>query len=145
MIPSGPEWIVTWPDIGGAIGALIIIGAAVWAVRRFVHPIMVRISLVTDLILGRPAQQGIPGQPSMVERIDAVASDVTEIRAGLAEVKAEVKPNHGGSAHDKLSSEIGEVRAEAQAATASVTRLTQVLTQQYGIHLDTPDSGTPGV
>ena len=108
---------------------------------------MVRISLVTDLILGRPAQQGIPGQPSMVERIDAVASSVEQVKtqisaveAEVAEVKAEVKPNHGSSSHDKIITRVNAVNSR-------VDRLTQVLGQVYGIQIDPPeiDSGTPGV
>lgn len=138
-MPTAPEWLVTWPDIWGGVGGILVIVGLVWAVRRFVHPVMVRIGLVTDLILGRPAQQGIPGQPSMVERIDAVAVDVAEVKAEVAEVKAEVRPNHGGSSHDKII-------ARVNAVDSRVDRLTQVLGQVYGIQIDPPlDSGTPGV
>lgn len=138
-MPTGPEWPVTWPDVWGGLGALLVIVATVWAVRRFVHPVMVRIGLIGDLILGRSEQQGIPGQPSMVERIDAVAADVAEVKAEVAEVKAEVKPNHGGSSHDKIV-------AQVKAVDSRVDRLTQVLGQVYGIQIDPPaDSGTPGV
>ena len=143
-MPTVPEWVVTWPEVWRTAGALLVIAGGVWAVVRFVHPVMKRITLVLDLILGRPPQQGIEGQPSMVERIEHVAQDLAEVKAEVAEVKTQVKPNHGTSAHDKLSKEISAVQIEAQATKASVTRLTQVLTQQYGIQLDI-DSGTPGV
>lgn len=140
-MPTTPEWLVTWPDIWGGIGGLLVLIGVVWAVRRFVHPIMVRIGLVTDLILGRPDQQGIPGQPSMVQRIDDVRTDVAgvktevdKITARVEGIAAQVQPNHGTSAHDAITKRIDGVEAKTDAILAHL-----------GIEPPDIDSGTPGV
>lgn len=135
-MPTTPEWLVTWPDIWGGIGGLLVLIGVVWAVRRFVHPIMVRIGLVTDLILGRPDQQGIPGQPSMVQRIDDVRTDVAGVKTEVDKITARVEgvAAHGTSAHDAITKRIDGVEAKTDAILAHL-----------GIEPPDIDSGTPGV
>lgn len=102
------EWSVEWGDVLGALGALILIGGAVFAAWKVVNPIAAKFTRVADLILGRPDEQGIPGQPSMMDRFDAQDER-------LKAIERQITPNHGTSAHDKLAKRIDSVGAQVDA------------------------------
>jgi len=50
---------------------------------------------LADDFAGEPARPGVPGRPSLMERMAAVEQD-------LSRVKAEVTPNGGGSLKDAV-------------------------------------------
>jgi hypothetical protein len=106
-----PEWLdsVGIDDVIGALLALLLIGGLVLVLVKMVHPLMVKLTRVLDLILGRPDQQGIPGKPSMMDRFDALDDRMRAQDVQIAEIKGQVTPNHGSSAHDKLTRRIGRV------------------------------------
>lgn len=85
------QWVnaLTLADVIGAIVALGLIGSVVLGLAKLA-PLIARLSRVVDLILGRPEEQGIPGQPSMVERFE-------RIEARLASLEANLTPNHGST------------------------------------------------
>ena len=127
------EWHVEWGDLIGALGALILLGGALFIVWRTVTPIATKITRAVDLLLGRPAEQGIPALPSMVERIDEVKDSVRALDAAnterldaqndeIAQIKAQVTPNHGST--NKLSEDV-------QGITAALN----LLTQRFDEHL----------
>ena len=126
-MPHIPDsWLdaVTLGDVVGALLALGLIGGIVIGAVKL-SPILARITRVIDLILGRPAEQGIPAQPSMIDRLEAQDQQI-------AEIQKQVTPNHGSSAHDQLTKRIGRVDSKVD-----------VLFQHLGIEIppdDDPDT-----
>ena len=127
------EWHVEWGDLIGALGALILLGGALYVVWRTVNPIAAKVTRAVDLLLGRPEEQGIPKLPSMVERIDAVSEKVDALDVAnskriedqnveIDEIRAQVTPNHGSTS--KLSEDV-------QGITAALA----LLTQRFDDHL----------
>ncbi len=124
------SWIdtVTPGDIIGAVLAFFLIGSVIIVLIKLA-PLVARISRITDLILGRKPEQGIPGVPSMVERFDKIDGKLKEQdrttdakfaaqNAELAVIKAEVMPNHGSSSHDKITGRISRVEEKVDAVLA---------------------------
>lgn len=126
-MPSG--WLdqVSAQDILIALGAVVIVVGGIWLVVKFVHPVMVKVVRVLDLILGRPDEQGIPGKPSMMARFDQILGRLAgqdkvleRQNAAIAEIKAEVTPNHGGSAHDAITNRIDSLDIKVGSLDAKV-------------------------
>lgn len=72
-------------------GLIIMIGTLIvkWVVRS-VHPIVLKLTDLYELIIGKPAQQGLPAQPSMMDRFDSQDKDSREIKGELTGLKEEV-------------------------------------------------------
>lgn len=110
-----PGWLdqVSIADVVLALGGV----AAVAFVARFmlvhVHPLMLRLIRVLDLILGRPKQGGIPAAPSMIDRFDALDARLTAQDVAIAEVKQQVTPNHGSTS--KLAEDVQAIAAQLAA------------------------------
>lgn len=102
------DWLnqVTWTDVVAALAALLLIGGVVLAGWKFVHPIMVKITRVLDLFLGRPAERGIPAVPGVIERLDAQDDR-------LEKIEKQVTPNHGSTS--KLAEDVQGLRAALDA------------------------------
>lgn len=115
MMPTAPGWQVGWADIIGAFGALILIGGAVIVTVRVIHPMMRKLTLVLEQILGRPKSQGIPGVPSMIERFDTIDSRLTTQDKAIADIKEQVTPNHGSTS--KLSEDVQDIGAALEKLT----------------------------
>lgn len=112
MTPS-PDWInnVTPGDLLGGILALLLILSIVIAVVKWVNPMFVKVTRVLDLILGRPAEQGLPAQPSFVERLDAQDEK-------LKQIARQVTPNHGSTTH--LAEQVRVHHEEAMSAIKAI-------------------------
>jgi hypothetical protein len=112
-----PDWLdaVELGDVIGAVLALLLIGGVALVIFKVVHPLMVKLTRMLDLILGRPDQQGIPGKPSLIERVEAIHERMDAQDVQIAEIKGQVTPNHGSSAHDKLTRRIGRVDSKVDA------------------------------
>lgn len=106
-----PEWLndVGVDDVLGAVLAIVLIGVLVLAWYKTVHPLTARIGRVLDLILGRPDQQGIPGQPSMMDRFDTLDERMDGQDARLAKIEGQVTPNHGSTT--KLAEDVQQLKA----------------------------------
>jgi hypothetical protein len=119
-MPTIPDWTVSWANIGTTVGALLLLGGVVFMVWKAINPIAKKASRVMDLILGTPQEQGLPQQPSMIERIDQVSDKVTALDLAntlrldqqniqIAEIRSQVTPNHGSTS--KLSEDIQTIAA----------------------------------
>lgn len=97
----------TWADLLGAIAALALIGGAVLVIWKTIHPLMVKITHVLDVFLGRPGEQGIPAQPGVIERLEKIEQQVT--------------PNHGST--KKLTEEVQDLQADVKDVQADVKDL----------------------
>ena len=112
MTPS-PDWInnVTPGDLLGGILAVLLLFGIVLAVVKWVNPILVKVTRVLDLILGRPAEQGLPAQPSFIERLDSQD-------ARLDQIALQVTPNHGSTTH--LAEQVRRHHEEAMGAIKAI-------------------------
>ena len=106
-----PSWLdaVELSDVFGAILALLLIGGLALVIFKVVHPLMMKLTRVLDLILGRPDQQGIPGKPSMMDRFDALDDRMDAQDQRLESIEGQVTPNHGST--NKLSEDVQELKA----------------------------------
>lgn len=106
------DWFdgVTPGDIWAAVLALIMIGSVALAVVKVLHPLATKITRVLDLFLGRPAEQGIPAVPGVIERLDAQDARIAEHGQALSEIKEQVTPNHGSTT--KLSEDVQTLDAK---------------------------------
>lgn len=95
-------------DVWGGILAVALIGSVAFAVVKWLHPVVAKVTRVLDLFLGHPAEQGIPAVPGVIERLDAQD-------ARLEAIEHQITPNHGTSAHDKLAGRIDSVAAQVDA------------------------------
>lgn len=127
MFPSGWFSGVTPLDVWAAVLALLVTGTVVLGVVKVVHPIAQKITRVLDAFLGRPASQGIPAIPGVIERLDA--QDAVQAKQGetlieqgrqlaevLAQVKEQVTPNHGSTS--KLAEDVQALKSDLAVVVA---------------------------
>lgn len=103
---------IPWEDIDWATALLtvaLVVAVVVAIVKGWGIP--ARITRVLDMILGRPAEQGVPAIPSFEDRLKEQAE-------AIAEIRKQVTPNHGTSAHDKITRRISRVDAKVDAIFA---------------------------
>jgi len=124
-LPS--DWFdgVTPGDIWAAVLALIMIGSVALTVVKVIHPLATKITRVLDLFLGRPAEQGIPAVPGVIERLDAQD-------AQIAAIQEQVTPNRGSTT--KLSEDV-------RALDAKLTELLQRFEDHLHHQPSTPRRG----
>lgn len=101
-----PTWLTSVsPDaVWATILALGLIGSVTIAVIKVVHPITSKIVRVLDAFLGRPAEQGLPAIPGVIERLDSQDAKIEEHGQQLTQIKEQVTPNHGSTS--KLSEDV---------------------------------------
>lgn len=106
-----PGWLdqVSVQDVLLAIGGFVCVGLVVIGIVKVVHPVMVKVVRVLDLILGRPPQQGIPGKPSMMDRFDDLDKRMDGQDERLEAIEQQVTPNHGSTS--RLSDDVQELKA----------------------------------
>ena len=106
---------------------LIVLTFSIVKVVQVVYPVMVKFGRIAELILGRPKDELGPAKPSLTERFDAVDQKIADLdsantarldaqNAELAQIKAQVTPNHGSTS--KLADDV-------QAALKALATLTQ--------------------
>ena len=105
------DWLdrVSVEDVLLALGGFILVGLVVIAVVKVVHPLMIKVVRVLDLILGRPDEQGIPGKPSMTDRFDTIDGRMTAQDERLEKIEGQVTPNHGSTS--KLAEDVQELKS----------------------------------
>lgn len=98
-----PSWLpaVSADMVWAAVAALLAIGTVIFTVVRYVNPIAAKAVRVFDAFLGRPAEQGLPAKPGVIERLDRQDEKI-------AKIEAQVTPNHGST--NKLSEDVQEVK-----------------------------------
>ena len=57
---------------------------------------------IHEVVLGRPAMQGVPAVPSMVERFDAMGDHLSKQDDKMDTIEHEVTLNNGGSLKDDV-------------------------------------------
>jgi len=123
------EWHVEWGDILGALGALILLGGAACVFVKWINPIAKKANRISEFILGRPKDELGPAIPSLSERFIETNEKISALDVAntarldeqneqIAEIKAQVTPNHGSSAHDKITSRIDTVESKVDAVLA---------------------------
>ena len=72
-------------------GLIIVTGTLIvkWIIRS-VHPIVSKLTDLYELVVGKPGQQGLPAQLSMMDRFDNQDRDSKEIKIELSSLKKEV-------------------------------------------------------
>ncbi len=74
-----PVWFLVIAQICAAlVGVAVLVGALIWVLRWSRH-----MKLVHEAIIGRPAAQGLPGVPSMIDRFDAATKQIVAINDHL--------------------------------------------------------------
>lgn len=89
-----------------------------WIINS-VHPIMLKFTDIYELIMGKPKKQGIPAQPSMMDRFDSqdqankeIKTELSGLKDELTQVKQEVtKLNTKFDEHTKEENSNGRTRA----------------------------------
>ncbi|HEY3545043.1 MAG TPA: hypothetical protein VGK17_03000 [Propionicimonas sp.] len=105
---------------------LIVLTFSIVKVVQVVYPIMVKFGRIAELILGRPKDELGPAKPSLTERFDGVDQKIADLgkantqrldaqNAELAEIKAQVTPNHGSTS--KLAEDVQGIIAGLAALT----------------------------
>lgn len=95
-------------------GAFLATVAAVWTFIRKAAPPLGRLKDLIDDFTGEPERPGVPARPGLMARMQALESDVADIRYHS-------KPNAGGSAYDHLMSEVKSVGEKLDADIAEST------------------------
>ena len=98
------EWQIGWEFIIACVGALILIGAAVYVTWRLVNPVAKKAMRIADFILGSPKDEFGPAKPSLAERLDVIDQRFDTQDAEIAAISAQVTPNHGSTS--KLSEDV---------------------------------------
>ena len=109
------EWVVALAGVAG-VGVIL--------VRKWVWPLLRGVGYFLRDWAGEPVRPGVKAKPGVMEMLSELSSSQQAIAGNqveleeqhrqlgrqIAEVRHEVTPNSGGSAHDKLSREVREVR-----------------------------------
>ncbi len=100
-----PDWVdaLTVGSILTPLLGVVAIVGVVAAVQRWIHPTARRVIDFLDDWQGRPARPGHAAEPGFPERVRL-------LEVSVAEVRANVKPNGGSSAHDLLTKSFAELR-----------------------------------
>jgi len=128
-----PDWLDSLPFgwiLVALLGVLLVV-LLVWGTIRIVlkvHPIAQKVQNIYDDIMGEKEREGVEARPSLLVRtkkmetaVSAMDGRLESVEGTLQEIKAEVTPNHGSSAHDKLSREIAGAKEAIETVRAEVS------------------------
>lgn len=97
-----PGWISDLISVAPWLAAvLIVVGAAVWSVRKL-GPFVLKLVHFVDDVAGEPARPGFEARPGLMERLATVETKQDEQGAAIEIVRHEVTTNHGSSLKDAV-------------------------------------------
>ena len=101
-----------WLD---AVSALDVLAGLAWiggilVALRWLRPIAERIRSIAEDWTGTPARPGVPATPGVMERLGEVKATVDAHTVSIEEIRHQVTPNTGSSAHDALMRNVDELR-----------------------------------
>jgi len=128
------EVVAAAVTISGVITAIIVIVRKIrGAWKGAVHPAVERLETALIVLNGReavhlpenPSVVLAPAIPGVLERMATIEDGLACMRSSVEDIKAEVTPNHGGSAKDAINRTEGKVEELTVKVEAIMTRLTK--------------------
>ena len=110
--------IVSLAWVGGAAVAL-----------KWLKPIMIGLRDITEDWRGRPARHNAPAVLGVMDQLDHLTQSVEAHSASIADIRKQVRPNGGTSAHDAImcgQEEIRRLVADVMAEVSDMRRVYRV-------------------
>ena len=111
MTPPGWEWLdvlTAWDVIAWIIGGGVVIAGVRW-----LRPVLVGLKNFLEDWRGEPQRPGRDAVPGVMAQLEAHAE-------AIADIRKQVKPNHGTSAHDALVRRFDDLQGLVAGALAEI-------------------------
>ncbi len=99
----------------GAVSIADVLVSLVWiggilVGLRWLKPVAEGIRAIAEDWTGRPARFGVPAVPGVMERLASMAAAVDQHTGAIEDIRHQVTPNTGTSAHDAVMRSMAELR-----------------------------------